>query len=88
MLIIFTFQYGATKTEDIKNGTGMVTEFTFQYGATKTMCRFIQTVSNYLFTFQYGATKTIIITVLAVKGRNLHSNMELLKLLALIQYLT
>ena len=34
--IIFTFQYGATKTNAILNVLPLNSKFTFQYGATKT----------------------------------------------------
>ena len=56
---IFTFQYGATSTENIAAEKIERKEFTFQYGATSTKMDDYRNAIKEVFTFQYGATSTI-----------------------------
>ena len=84
----FTFQYGATSTENIAAEKIERKEFTFQYGATST--KVLLSVLNVpsTFTFQYGATSTSNIFNFFFILYYLHSNMVLLlPLKYLVQFL-
>ncbi len=77
-LLAFTFQYGATSTKINSNYAERKSTFTFQYGATSTLNIFTRRAILNVFTFQYGATSTVSLLNLNISITNLHSNMELL----------
>ncbi len=56
--ILFTFQYGYSKTSAIIVLPVPVSKFTFQYGYSKTVYLDNCFITSITFTFQYGYSKT------------------------------